>query len=191
MGDFGTPPPTPRLRPTLRIGERAVDTTEMLLGVHTTELLLCHIGVRLTQRKQGNKGRRRGRVKDVAKARVDEVRDAFAQLVLALLRVPAPDVQRQIVSTRGLVRGVIHLVASSNSGPSLPIVALSTLLTCVVRNAGVPSHAKRKVLDGSTLEVVTRLYASGGAVRDDDEERGRAQHPRIPGWAGAVRRWCK
>ena len=145
------------------IGQHSPATARELLSRFNFGSRIFH---RLTQRKQGNKGRRRGRVKDVAKARVDEVRDAFAQLVLALLRVPAPDVQRQIVSTRGLVRGVIHLVASSNSGPSLPIVALSTLLTCVVRNAGVPSHAKRKVLDGSTLEVVTRLYASGGAVRD-------------------------
>ena len=36
---------------------------------------------------------------------------------------------------------------------------------------------------------VRRRVLRRSAVRDDDEERGRAQHPRILGRAGAVRRW--
>lgn len=145
------------------IGQHSPATARELLSRFNFGSRIFH---RLTQRKAGNKGRRRGRVKDVAKARIDEVRDSFAQLVLALLRVPAPDVQRQLVTTRGLIRGVIHLVVSSTTCPGLAVVGLSTLLQYVLRNADVPSHAKRKVLDAGTLEVLARLYASSGDARE-------------------------
>ena len=47
------------------------------------------------------------------------------------------------------------------------------------------------VIAESSACLRCRRLLRRSAVRDDDEERGRAQHPRIPGWAGAVRRWCK
>ena len=145
------------------IGQRTPGTARELLSRFNFG---SRIFQRLTSKSTGNKGRGRGRMKDVAKARVEEVRDSFAQLVLALLRVPAPDVQRQLVNTKGLIRGVVHLVASSTSGTSLPIVALSTLLQHVLRNPGIPSDAKRRVFDSSALEVLTRLYASAQVVRE-------------------------